>query len=513
MIRPIFLLISFLVCTAVQAQDAFVVQRKNGAVQRFPHGIFKADIHFWGDDGNDGNTGLSVTDNHLVNAAGDTCHIQGFIIKNDTHDWAVIISWNGTAPTTRPYQLCISTEEGVSLSNCDSVFVVARATYGEMTFGGDHYIILGDRDAFANFQTWVSTSYGAEYMNIDCSDYPLQHGQTYYYRIAAHIPSLRSDGSHDTLTVYGPEYSFRIPDLMAESAFVPAAIARDGLVYPTAEAWDAFLAAVSAEADAALSEDDASDPYGAPVTYALPDAETCGKMWVKWLETPEGQAQDFSAASDYQFDDGTIHFIAEIPAAFHQWARSRELVLTSIEDILPVDISVLNQQKPQCEWSLVTTEREDWPLTSRTYIKACPITYEGTSNTNAVIDFDTRSLLPGVRYRLTVTFAPEGELPETEENAWHYTPTRLQMGFHQGGQSSTFTVFKNPADATNYFLQSGTEPTVITFPEPFLSLGNRVLRILSAVRPPDLNIQKQINVLRVAEVRLTPVLLPTKNTE
>jgi hypothetical protein len=360
-----------------------------------------------------------------------------------------------------------------------------------------HFIAMGAYEAFRG-SSFERHGAGSSGVMFEEKLYPLLHGQTYYYRIAAHIPALRRDGGHDTLTVYGPEYAFRIPNLMAESGLVPAEVVTDGLTYPTPEAWDAFLEGVSADAGDALSDE---------TRFALPDAATLGQMWVKWLQTTEGQAQDFTSTTDRQYDDGTIHFIDEVPAAFYQWARGRELVFSTLDNVLPVNISVLNQPKPQSEWSLVTITKEDWPLDKRTYIKVSPLTYQYTSNTTAVIDFDTRELLPGIKYCLSVTFAPEGELEDTEENAWYFTSTRLQMGFYLDGNSNQVEYLINPEQSdltgTRYFLQSGTTPVTITLND--VVMGNRVLRIASAVRPPDLHKKTQINILRVAEVRLTPI--------
>jgi len=480
-----------------------VVQRKDGTVQRFPHGIYKANVRFWGSEaeGQDveslspemnlefpqiGFPGQQVT-------SAFSSQVTAFR-KNEQGEYAVFLLWPHTAPVSLPDQLCLGTQPQVDAQHCDSVFSVSVPktyyytdieTYCFIGLGADNLLgrLLADGQLKGRYY-----SYSQPEQRLVL---PLRHGQTYYYRIAAHIPSLRSDGGHDTLTVYGPEYSFRIPDLMTESDEVPTLIAKDGLVYPSPQAWEQYRTA-HFEAD-----------------VELPDAEAFGKMWMQWRQTPQGQTLDTSTAVPHVYDDGTIHFLSAVPEAFHEWAMSREIIITDLADTNPVTIYVMNQWQPQSEWSMVTTGHEDWPLPLSTYIKATPLPYTGASNINAAIDFDTRGMMPGVTYQLTVTFAPEGELPQTEENAWYYTPTRLQMGFYSGAKSNVAEYLINREQTgyvgTKYFLQSGTEPTTFTFTAPAGAAPNRFLHITSALRSPDLNSKAQINVLRVAEVRLTPV--------
>ena len=494
--RYIYLIIFICVCIQLKAQDVIVVQRKDGSVQRFLHGIYKADVHFWGSDTEDGP--IEGVSQYLFpqspSLGGGWKNVSAYV-KNAQNEYLVVFLWDTNAPTDLPQQFCLSSHPQVDLEHCDTAFQTPES-YTSVYDGSrlkyySHCIVIGTQEAWRG--TWIEKQ-GADFNDIHSGyvqDTPLHHGQTYYYRIAAHIPSLRSDGGHDTLTVYGPEYSFRIPDLMVESDEVPTLIAKDGLVYPSLQAWELYRLA-HFEAD-----------------VELPDAEAFGKMWMQWLQTPQGQTLDTSTAVPHVFDDGTIFFLPDVPEAFHEWVMSREIVITNLTGTRPTTIFVTNQWKPQCEWSLVTTEREDWPLPLQTYIKATPIAYTSTTNYNSAIDFDTRGMMPGVTYRLTVTFAPEGELPQTEENAWYYTPTRLQMGFYPDGESNKVEYLINSEQSnfmgTRYFLQSGTEPTTFTFTAPTGAAPNRFFRISTVVRPPDLNSKVQINVLRVAEVRLTPV--------
>lgn len=488
--RYIYLIIYICICACaqVQAQDVIVVHRKDGTVQQFPHGIYKADVHFWGSEAEgEPVQGLRYGNFSTVDL-GQEWQVTSYA-KDSENQYAVFFAWNSMAPSGLEQCLWLSTRPGVTAENCDTVFWTPQLNggYRYNSQEVDHALFLYHKQAsWGDFQ-WLGS------LGINWWPYPqasivssaFRHGQTYYYRIAARIPALRSDGGHDTLTVVGPECSFRIPDLMSESDELPASVAIDGLVYPSLQAWEAYRTAhFTADAE-------------------LPAAEAFGTMWVKWLQTPEGQALDTSAAVPHVYDDGTIRFLPAVPEAFHEWAMSREIVITDLTETIPVTITVNNQTQPRCEWSLVTTDREDWPLSQRTYIKATPITYQGTTNTDAAIDFDTRGMMPGVNYRLTVTFAPEGELPQTEENSWYFQPTRLRMGLYPDGKESELK-YMDDSSGRQYFEQSGTEPTTFTFTAPSGMAPNRILRIVTAVRPPDLNIKTQINTLRVAEVRITP---------
>lgn len=490
--RYIYLIIYICLCACaqVQAQDAIVVHRKDGTVQRFPHGIYKADVRFWGSEAEGEPVQELRYGNFSTVDLGPDWQVTSYA-KDSENDYAVFIAWDSTAPSDLEQYIWLGTQKGVTAENCDTVLLSLPSEgnyYNQQEI--NHLMILYAKGDNWGRLSWKGYNLMDSFWGMRPSDiitYPLRHGQTYYYRIAARIPALRSDGGHDTLTVFGPECSFRIPDLMAESDELPASAAIDGLVYPTSQAWEAYRTAhFTADAE-------------------LPAAEAFGTMWVKWLQTPEGQALDTSAAVPHVYDDGTIRFLPAVSEAFHEWAMSREIVITDLTETIPVTITVNNQTQPRCEWSLVTTDREDWPLSLRTYIKATPITYQGTTNTDAAIDFDTRGMMPGVNYRLTVTFAPEGELPQTEENAWYFQPTRLRMGFYPDGKESELK-YMDDSSGRQYFEQSGTEPTTFTFTAPSGMAPNRILRIVTAVRPPDLNSKAQINTLRVAEVRLTPVL-------
>lgn len=435
----ILTLLSFLTMTTAVAQDVLVIQRKDGSTARFDNGMYKARLHFWGTPGEGGDQEeLRPVINSQPEGFGPLMQVTNCYC-NDGRNYYIEIHWNELLPDV-PCTLCIATHPGVTVENCDNTY----------TF--EHY------DTYFRSSAFV-------------------HGTTYYYRLMVRLP-CQQQGEQQQVVCYGPEMAFRIPDLMAESGLMPAELATDGAVYPTQETWAAFRA-----------------EHFRNTSLSTPDALTLGRLWLQWLQTPQGQSAEFTT-TDRHYDDGVIHFIDEIPDAFYTWACSREIIIT--------DTSRLGSYNDYIMYEMVTGTDGKWELPNNSYIQIT----DSTKNLVTAL-FYMPEAMPGIKYRLTITFAPETQLEQTEENARYFAPTAVRIGWNLPGQNRLDANYLNnpkpKTDETNgSFIISGMEVTTLTFSDFTGGNGNINLLIETNNRSPQVNNGTRCSILRIAEVRLTP---------
>ena len=461
-------------CAWGQAQDVLVVHRKDGTVQRFAHGIYAAETSFWGSEAD----GLPVealrpVTNETLPQLGADWQVTDFE-KNADDEYSVFIAWDGTAPTALPYRLCIGTKPGITVETADTSFNVSPSDYS--TNGPNTAIAIGHgRTRPLSF--WYGTL-GLNYNSQTAvnADYVLLHGQTYYYRVAASIPILRNDGGHDTLNVYGPEQHFRIPNLMAEAGIVPKALASDGAVLPSAEAWAAFRAA------------------HLPADLGTPSDAALGSLWTEWMQTTEGCAQKLDL-TDIPFDDGVLHLVASVPDVFYTWVATHEVVIVSPDGMESPMIQVQGKDSAQCRLTLVTDVQPEWQLLTNSYVQVEPIAYPQMSNSQSCVIIHTEAVIPGIRYRLTLTLAPVG-IPVPF--------LLLTLGEEQNIEAAV--AVQEPGTIRNKeFEATADTPAVVTLDDIFGQRGGARLVLKTNARTTALTRGTESNILRIAEVRLTPM--------
>ncbi|MBR4533380.1 MAG: hypothetical protein IKO85_02380 [Bacteroidaceae bacterium] len=490
---PIFL---WLLCTLVQAQDAYVIHYKDGSTQRIPHGIYPGNLSFWGDAS--GEQGLSA----LRNQAGQPGYAQGLSLVTDyakddaqpTH-YSIFIALKSEAPTTRPLEFCLGRQSGVSLEQCDTVLTF-QLPDNSLSNLWNNVLAFGDFNKAPTLHgtetPWHGPALHQWLSDLKYHCLPLAHGQTYYYRTFARIPILQSDGRRDTIVAYGPELSFRIPDLAEEGGAVPPEVVQKELNLPSVEAWRQFL--------------DSNFPDHAGLTSHQGVCE----LWAEWLQTDEGRTSAAALPTTlHEYDDARVTFCSSVPTEFAAWMRQHEIVWSKPEDFLVQTVGVRPhddyKSAPATIIEQVDDTDSDWGNPVDSYLRFLPTTPDGYSQqvVAAKAFVPLHKVVPGVSYRLNITFAPE-----TDTLNYQALPTPMSIAhwsqdygyvFEQDVPEKTQLYSNKGSDAI-----SATEPTTLTFDLAPNALLGRILHVGSNVTPVSIRLRNQSGVFRIAEVRLTP---------
>ena len=162
-----------------------------------------------------------------------------------------------------------------------------------------------------------------------------------------------------------------------------------------------------------------------------------------------------------------------------------------------------------------------WGIPSNRYI-VCTWNQEISNNNDTGILFNLTEAVPGVHYKLTVTFAPEtrytpeqdGEGNYIGDNASHFQPVRMRISY--GVPSQTASTNNTPwgflnrgttikVDNSNYYTTSATALDVVEIGG--IDFSCSLLSIESNVMTSQFRKGLQTNELHIAEVRLTPITI------
>lgn len=486
----------WMLCTLVQAQDVYIIHYKDGSTQRIPHGIYPGNLSFWGDDAEE--QGLET----LRNQEGQTGYDRGLsqvtdYAKDDalpTH-YSIFIALKSDVPTTFPLELCLGRQAGVTLEQCDTVLTF-QLPDNSLSKRWNHILAFGD---FAQAPTlhgtetpWHGPALNQWLSELRYHRLPLVHGQTYYYRTFAHIPVLQSDGHCNITVAYGPELSFRIPDLAEESGTVPPEVVRNEQDLPSMEAWQQFL--------------DSNFPGHAGLTSQRGLCE----LWAEWLQTDEGR----SATSDlpctiHDYDNAKVTFYSTIPTEFAVWMRQHEIIWSEPEDFQVQTVNVTTSDGYKSSPITVIEKVDDvnsyWDNPVGSYLRFLPATpenfYQTTVAAKAFVPL--HKVVPGVSYHLSITFAPE-----TDTLNYQALPTPMSIA--HWSQDYGYAFEQDVPEKTSLYSNTGsdaisaTDPTTLTFDLAPNALLGRILHVGSNVTPVGIRLRNQSGVFRIAEVRLTP---------
>ena len=400
------------------AQDMTVVHLKDGSQLKFPNGqAGETVISFWA------NTSLEQDKVGQV--------YYSLLKKNE--DYIAKIDWYSYYfPTIKSdVVLCIGMAKNPTVETANVIVPVTNA-YDKYSYT----VELGD-------------------------DYPLEKGQTYYFRIVSRTPYLQG-GEQQTAYVYGRENSFRVPLLMGESGMIPAALAASEAIYPNSEAWAAFNQQYFPE----ISEQR---------LWALP------RLWMEWIADHQAEV---TVSSDKTFDDGVLHLVGTIPKSFYTWMTNREIVINSPEYIK----SITNGQLD----TLVTNVDEKWQIPGNSYMQFGP----QKSTSNATVTYDVSEAIPGINYKMQIVFAPE-TIADPNEDTNSFKPTKLRIDgstVDANNQSTSGSLDNNE----NHIVQA-TEVTTLTF-DNVINLTDVVIKMNMLARESA----QYKRIIRLAEIRLIP---------
>ena len=235
----LFALALFMTMTSY-AQDVISVYLKNGKQLRFPNGIETADMHFWGT--NEAGEEIPSLSAASGNAQWGIDELQVTDFTNKGNQYAIALAWlrEWDIPTTAHMGICIGREPDVSIENCDSVFF--ENSYDDENFtifllqkiqqtsesphlGQPRYVLLGDSLCFfrgtdnAGKRSWDGHDMHASGYagRFNWCNYPLECGETYYYRVIARVPYYYEQNESELSSVepsgecrYIPQKSRRI---------------------------------------------------------------------------------------------------------------------------------------------------------------------------------------------------------------------------------------------------------------------------------------------------------------
>ena len=357
--------------------------------------------------------------------------------------YAVLLSMGKqyTSPTSNStLSFCVGTADNLTLESSDCV-IPATESYGTL------YFQVGAANLLKN-ASWTIT-----FMEnpLPVVDYPLQKGQTYYWRPVVRIPYLQGGQSKEAVVYDKQAYSFRIPLLMTESGLLPPEQCGKDVVYPDTAAWSAFY-----------------KQYFPNV--AIEKLASLGKLWTLWIADHQSEV---TISQDLTFDDGYLHLVSAVPNAFYQWMVMREVVINKLEQIL---------DSTQCTVTVIDNVDEKWQVPGNSYIQFTSL----TATTNLSFTVDASEAVPGIPYMLEIVFAPD----TSEENT---KPTKLKIhGNYNDGTSEALgeSIYEIPT----------TQVTRLALADPVTNLVS--LKIQTSILARESS--KYQRVIRLAEVRLKP---------
>ena len=411
------------------AQDMTTIHMKDGSSMSFENGRLNVtNIRLWRNTGE--MTISSVYNNYIQmeNVDGDYCALLSF-------------DKGYTSPTDNStLTICVGTTDNLTLESCD--FEVPAT---DLEIGEKLYFQLGAAEML-NKSSWFKM-----YRPLPVVDYPLQKGQTYYWRPVMRVPYMQGGQSKEAIVYDKHAYSFRIPLLMTESGLLPIEQCGNDVVYPDTAAWSAFYKQ--------YFPDVATDKF-----------TSLGKLWTLWIADHQSEV---TIGQDLTFDDGVLHLVSAVPDAFYQWIATREVVINDTTQIIGYTL---------CTWKFIDNVEEKWQVPGNNYIKFVP----SKANANLTFTLDASEAVPGIPYMLEIVFAPD----TSEENT---KPTKLQIkGNYNDGTTGTL-------GESNYEIPA-TQVTRLALADPVTNLVS--LKIQMNILQRQSSIYQRV--IRLAEVRLKP---------
>lgn len=364
-------------------------------------------------------------------------------MENVLGDYYALLSTDNyyTFPTANStLSFCVGTSDNLTLESCDCV-IPATESYGRL------YFQIGAADMLEK-ASWARNFYDNP---LPVIDYPLQRGQTYYWRAVVRVPYQQGGQSQEAVIYDRQEHTLRIPLLMTKSGLLPPEQCGKDVVYPDTAAWSAF--------NKQYFPDIATDKL-----------TSLGKLWALWIADHKSEV---TISQDLTFDDGELHLVSAVPDAFYQWITTREVVINDSTQIL----DYIN-----CTWTAIDHVDEKWQIPANSYIKYVA----STATANLAFTVDVSEAVPGIPYMVEIVFAPDN----TEENT---KPTKLKIkGNYNDGTTETLgeSSYEIPA----------TDVTCLALADPVTNLISMTIQTSILARENS----RYQRVIRLAEIRLRP---------
>ena len=380
--------------------------------------------------------------------------------------------------------ICFGITPDLTIEQCDYMQYVSDSLelYRMDGMKDVHYMLVGSKvpDDFylkqpgsSFFVFLVQTRYYKN--NLNWLKIPLEYGKTYYYRTFCQGDMLQH-GEMKTVTFYGDEKSFRVPNVMEDSGYSVRYMATD-------EAYREFCSCFA-------------DSITPPAWVKF------GNLWEEWMQAEEAKKIDFSSFSTpVEFDNGTAYDLHHVPSEFYTWLTQREIVIDALNGIKEIRKTAdsSGDSITLASYELVTTD-DEWGIPGNKYVRYMPT----TKNVNYAITYSSNEIVPGVRYKLQMNFAPETEYENTDSTSQYFLPTAVRLRALSGINNSYSSDSRTP-----YFIMNETIPaTEITSIEvDYFSNSDMELELIYEGRTTNAQAHRGTHnrIMRVAEIRLTPI--------
>lgn len=344
--------------------------------------------------------------------------------------------------------ICFGSSPGLTIEQSDNVQYVDDSSDFPYNFRNGHYMFIGSKlslpmrlqGCFYGFNYHSYSNY-VQVGEDNWINIPLEYGKTYYYRTFIQ-GDMMQHGEMKTVTFYDGEKSFRVPKVIDDAGYYDYPI-------PTEEACQKF-------------------GVHFPDSVTAPTREQIKMLWIEWQKTDEAKQIDISAdCTPVEFENGTAYDLHRIPDEFYTWLIHREVV---------IDVTRIADSQ-NATYSIRTID-ESWNVPGKYYVKVEP----SPVVSNPMITYRCSEVVPGVQYKLQLTF-----VPDTDENR----PTRIRVATQPNG--------------VRLFNNVEIPPTEITTLE--------AENVSTAVMRMDLQIQTSVlasqraysREMRIADIRLIPM--------
>ena len=492
--RNILLAVALMGCmAAAMAQDVTILHMKDGTTRRYTNGMKETtSINFY--EYAPVETYLSDYTSTHGNGYTATWNVNQ-VWQNSLGQYLVGLFWEDGVPTNfgARHGVCFGTKSGLTVDNCEQkVYAEDVQVYDDINrpypwylserYPSCHYMVIGPRIDRKLPMTVRGTN--GSYIQFAIADSlnnlittTLEPGQTYYYRIFAE-GQVEEQGKTKTVVFYSPERSFRVPRVMADFNYY-------SYVRGTEEAVAAFDTHFP---DTIITDKDT-------LTVQKPTWGQMETLWNMWRASDEGKQIDISAnITTTEFDDGTGYRLNRIPDEFYTWMAQREIVIDAFDGL--VEVSKTRDSSGDSV-AVATADRIDnvdakWGVPGGKYIRFKP---EFTT-LNHSATYGSDEVVPGVRYKLQVSFAPETEIANTDSTAAYFLPTRVRVNDNSGGIYAT-VIQQSDIPAT--------ETTTIEVDDYRTIAMPLRLQYETRVTSSQLRNGKYNRILRIAEARLIPI--------
>ena len=479
--RTILLIIAFMGCfTDVVAQDVTILHMKDGTTKRYTNGAKgSTSIQFF-DYAPAKTYAPDYTSKHENDYVAEwnvnqVCRIDG--------EYVVGLFWEDNVPSNfkANHGVLFGTTPGLTLDNCqekqyaESKYVRFKNSSGSLFIVANehtHYMWIGNKIKSPMLMSIDEQRFESYDTIANFIRTPLEIDHTYYYRTFSEGKALVG-GEEQTVVFYGEERSFRVPRIMADYVY-----------YPYLRATDKALATFAAA--------------HLPDSIAVPTWKQWEPLWNLWRATDEGKNYDLSAdITTEEFDDGTGYRLNRIPDEFYTWIANREIVIDpfNVAEITRGFDSTIKDSVNIANPNYIENVDEKWGVPGGKYVRFEPVIF----TVNYSVNYRNDEVVPGVRYKLQLNFAPETD----EESEVYMLPTKLRVYSISGDKSDEIDL--PGKEAKGGVTIPTTESTTIEMDNFSTTAVGLDLRYQTAVSNAEIRRGQFNRILRIAEMRLTPM--------